>query len=143
VTDRDLLESMSKQMGELVRNVAEVRRSNKRLEADMVVVKSDIVAMKGDIATMQGDIVTMKGAIATIQGDIYEMRCCQTQTNDKIDERAEFLSTKTDHFVEFVSAEIMKNRVASEEQRHLRDIWQRRIERRLEKLEAAGAVTRE
>lgn len=150
MTDRDLLESLSNQMGELVRNVAEVRKSNHRLEAEMVVVKTDIATMKGDITVMKDDINVMKGDITAMKGDIQELQCGLKQTNEKIDERTEFLSTKIDHFVKCVSAEIMKNRIAIEEQNHAGNAVQRRIESRvdaiesrLDRLESAGGVVRE
>lgn len=81
MTDRELLENMSRQIGELVRHVAEVRSSNKRLEeeisdlrADMTAMRKDIDAMKVDIDAMKVDIDTMKGDIDAMKADIDTMK---------------------------------------------------------------------
>ncbi len=150
MSDRDLLESLSEQMSELVRNVAEVRQSNKRLEAAVVGVQSDVGTLKSDVATLKtdvgmlkSDVATLKADVGTLKTDVAELKHGLQETNAMIDECAEFLSKKIDHFVEFVASEITQNRITIEEQRYINSAAHSKIEgrvdaieRRLDKLEA-------
>lgn len=136
MTDRELLESMSQQIGELVRHVAEVRSSNVKFDAQFKEMRSDMDSMRGDMKAMRGDIDSIRGDIDSIRGDIDSIRGDIRALDKKIDDKIDFVAGKIDHFVAVFHEESARDRTRFEEDRYARNFQQRKIEQRLDGVEA-------
>ena len=154
MSERALLESMSQQMAELVRHVAEVRRTHVELKAgldglrgEVGELKTDVAELKTDVAVLKTDVAELKTDVAELKSDVAQLKIDASQSKadvailrrELMDTRAS-LSSKIDHFVGFVSAEVMMNRTKIEEESFVRSGENRRISKRLTALE--GRVTR-
>lgn len=137
MTDRELLESISNQIGELVRHVAVIRQSTANLEARM-----DAPETRMD--TLETRMDALKAETRGIREDVGSLRLDIQALDTKIDTKTDFLSSKIDHFIDHLSAEQTRHRNKLEEERHLNSARHREteqrladIERRLERLETS------
>lgn len=114
MTDRELLESMSAQMGELVRHVAEVRQSNFTMQAQLNEMQADMKVMRADINALRSDVDALRADVDGMQVRLHNLET-------KIDERPEFLGGKIDHFIGVFHGEIVRDGTRFEEDRYVRD----------------------
>lgn len=151
MTDRELLESISNQIGELVRHVAVIRQSTANLEARMDALETRMASLETRMDRLETRMDTLEARmdgleteILGIREDVGSMRLDIQALDTKIDTKTDFLSSKIDHFIEHLSAEQTRHRNKLEEERHLNSARHREteqrladIERRLERLETS------
>lgn len=121
MTDRELLESMSAQMGELVRHVAEVRQSNFTMQAQLNEMQADMKVMRADINALRSDVDALRSDVDALRADVDGMQVRLHNLETKIDERPEFLGGKIDHFIGVFHGEIVRDGTRFEEDRYVRD----------------------
>lgn len=129
---RELLESMNNQLGELVRNVAEVRRSNSMLNTKFDRLEERIGGLEERIGGLEDRIGRLEERVGLVEA--------------KVDESRDFLSGKIDHFIKVSTDEAARLRMQFEEERYLQKAQREKlqaqvdsIEKRLQKLEAKEA----
>jgi|GEM_PF-4717720 len=94
---RELLVSMSQQLGELVRHVAEVWRTNSELESGLNELRNGVAELKSDVADLKKRVSTLEVDVAGIRGELRESQAAFT--------------FKFDRFAGFVSADLIQNRL--------------------------------
>lgn len=136
---RELLESMNNQLGELVRNVAEVRRSNSMLNTKFDRLEERIGGLEERIGGLEERIGGLEDRIGRLEERVGLVEA-------KVDESRDFLSGKIDHFIKVSTDEAARLRMQFEEERYLQKAQREKlqaqvdsIEKRLQKLEAKEA----
>lgn len=163
MTDRELLEAMSSQIGELVHHVAEVRQSNKRLEGrfDKLEGRFDNLESRFDkledrfdkledrldklearikgielrLESVETRVERLESNVSSLRQEVASIRDDVHALDAKIDEKTNFLSGKIDHFIGHVSKEQTRDRNKFEEERYLRSALQQKTEQRLSEIE--------
>jgi len=145
LTDRELLESISRQLGELVHHVAEVRKSNQTLESEMRALRADVDDLRARVGKLEEKLDVLTARVETLEQRFDALERRVEAVDKKIDDRSDTVAGKFDHFLTYLNGEIARNRVHLEEERYIREGVQRKteerldaIERRLDRLEAAA-----
>lgn len=142
MTDRELLESMNNQIGELVRHVGDIRQATGRLESRLEGLESRLERVESRLDRLEARFDSLEARVEKLEADVSSLRneisLIAEHLHDldkKIDHNTAHLSSKIDHFIDYLSAQQTRDRNLFEEERHLRTELQRRANERFELIE--------
>lgn len=94
---RDLLESMSKQIGGLVHHVAEVRQSNLALCSQMRALRAEMQALRADVDALRAAVDALRADVEGLRADVDALRADVEALRADVDTlRAEVKTLRTD-----------------------------------------------